>query len=369
MDSLRIIAIANQKGGCGKTTTSINFAACLRFLQKSVLLIDMDPQGHSTCGLGVKTPKGTPTLYDFLSPLQNAPPLLAQGVKTLQSDFDIIPCNSSLNALEEELGFMPNYHKKLKMFLARIPEEHRKYDFVILDCPPNLGILTWNALNAADEVLIPVEPSFFSLHGLAKISETIQVVNRSREFPLTVHALLTLFNSEMNFSQEIYEEVRAHFQGRLFRTIIHEHITLKEAAAAGQSIVEYSPQSAAFQDYLNLAVEYLEREWNRKLPEKELGWDRCVESYYGPRQVSDGILFQFASKTASTVEIAGDFNHWIPEPLVRRTQDGLWQKIIPVDLTTFRYKFIVDGEWQVDPNQRMQKENAFGGVDSFAEFV
>ncbi len=366
---MRIIAIANQKGGCGKTTTSINFSACLNFLQKKVLLIDLDPQGHSTCGLGVKTQKGMLTLYDLLSPFQRVAPPVSQVIRNLQNDFDLLPCNSSLNALEEEFGFMPNYHMKLRDLMARIFEEHHHYDFVILDCPPNLGVLTWNALNAADEVLVPIEPSFFSLHGLAKISETLQIVNRSRETPLTVHALLTLYNSQLNFSEEIYDEVRAHFQDRLFTTIIHEHVSLKEAAAAGQSIVQYAPQSQAFQDYLNLAVEYLERDWNRKLPEKELGWEQVFKNHFGPRQISDGILFQFSSKIASSVEIAGDFNHWIPEPLVRRNQEGLWQKVISVGLKTFRYKFIVDGEWQVDPNQPMQKENAYGGVDSYMEFA
>jgi chromosome partitioning protein len=289
-------------------------------------------------------------------------------IRNVQQDLDLIPCNGSLNALEEEFSFMPNYHLKLRDLLTRIAQE-QSYDFVILDCPPNLGTLTWNALSAADEVLIPVEPSFFSLHGLAKISETLQIVSRSREVPLAIHALLTLFNSQVNFSQEIYEEVRAHFQSRLFTTIIHEHVSLKEAAAAGQSIVQHAPESQAFQDYLNLAVEYLERDWNRKLPEKELGWEQVYKNHFGPRQVSDGILFQFSSKTASTVEIAGDFNHWIPELLVRRNQEGLWQKVITVELKTFRYKFIVDGEWQVDPSQPLQKENAYGGVDSFMEFA
>ncbi len=366
---MRVIAIANQKGGCGKTTTSINFSACLNFLQKKVLIIDLDPQGHSTCGLGIKTPKGTPTLYDLLSPLQRIPPPFSHVTKDLQPGLDLIPCNASLNALEEEFGFMPNYHLKLRDLLSRVAEAPEPYDFVILDCPPNLGFLTWNALSAADEVIIPVEPSFFSLHGLAKISETLQTVNRSRETPLGVHALLTLFNSQMSFSHEIYEEVRVHFQSRLFTTIIHEHVALKEAAAAGQSIVQHAPQSPAFQDYLNLAVEYLERDWNRRLPEKELGWGQVYQNRFGPKQISDGILFQFSSKTASTVEIAGDFNHWIPEPLVRRDQQGLWQKVIPVDLKTFRYKFIVDGEWQVDPNQPAQKANAYGGVDSYMEFA
>ncbi len=366
---MRVVAIANQKGGCGKTTTSINFSACLSFLQKSVLVVDLDPQGHSTCGLGVKTQKGTPTLYELLSPLYPNAPLISQVVRTVRPDFDILPCDFTMNALEEEFGFLPNFHNRLRDLLSRVVREHRDYDFAVLDCPPNLGGLTWNALNAADEIMIPVEPSFFSLHGLGKISETLQTVDRNRQVPLGVHALLTLFNSEMSFSQEVYDEVKAHFRGHLFTTIIHDHIALKEAAASGHSIVEYAPQSPAFQDYLNLVVEFLERDWNRKLPEKELGWSQVLKDHFGPRRVSDGILFQFLSKTASSVEIAGDFNHWVAEPLVRRNQDGLWQRVIPVELKTFCYKFIVDGEWQVDPNQPVHKENAYGGVDSYMELV
>lgn len=366
---MRIIAIANQKGGCGKTTTSINFSACLHFLQKKVLLADLDPQGHSTCGLGIRLEKGAPSIYELLSPLQSLPPSFSQIIRSINPDFDLIPADTSLNALDEEFSFMPNYHRKLKDVLEKLKEEHRRYDCVILDCPPNLGILTWNALNAADEIIIPVEPSFFSLHGLGKITETIQIVNRERENPLGVHALLTNFNSQMSFSQEIYDEVRSHFRNQLFKTIIHENISLREAAAAGQSIVQYAPQSPAFQDYLNLAVEYLEREWDRKLPAQGLGWGQVYKSHYGPRKVPDGILFQFCSKTASSVEIAGDFNHWVPEVMVRRGDEGLWQKIIHVEEPTFRYKFIVDGEWQVDPNQPLQKENAYGGLDSYVEFI
>jgi len=366
---LRVIAIANQKGGCGKTTTSINLSACLHFLQKRVLLVDLDPQGHSTCGLGIKILKGAPTVYELLSPVQAIPSSFGQVIRSLYPDFDLMPCNASLNALEEECNFMPNHHLLLKDLFLRLEADRRKYDFIVLDCPPNLGILTWNALNAADEVIIPVEPSFFALHGLGKISETIQVVNRSRQTPLGVHALLTNFNSQLSFSQEIHDEVRAHFKDQLFRTIIHEDVMLKETAAAGQSIAQYAPGSPAFQDYLNLAVEYLEREWDRKLPARELGWESVYKQHYGPKPMADGILFQFSNKTASSVEIAGDFNHWVPEALVRRSDDGLWQKVIHVDLKSFRYKFIVDGEWQVDPSQPLRKENAYGGVDSYVELA
>jgi chromosome partitioning protein len=363
---LRVIAVANQKGGCGKTTTSINFAACLAFLQKKTLLIDLDPQGHSTCGLGIKQIEFPSSLYDLLS-YQQKKPSLANLLTEVEPNLFLIPTYGSLVGLEEELVHFPEREKRLKTELARIKNEHPDIDYVVLDCPPNLGVLTYNALEAADEIIIPIEPSFFSLHGLAKISETLNTVNHHRREPIVMHALLTLFDARTCFAKEVYEDVTAHFQDRLFKSIIHESVLLKECASAGQSIAQYDRQSAAFKDYFNLAVEFLEKQWDRLLPAKHLGWDQVVQHHYGPKKVSGGVLFQAMSKNAHGVEIAGDFNNWIPEPLVRRSTEGLWQKIVPITNGSFRYKFIVDGEWQLDPAHPMQQMNAFGTFDSYLE--
>jgi len=363
---LRIIAVANHKGGCGKTTTSINFSACLARLQKKVLLIDLDPQRHSTCGLGIHAEVLPHTLYDLLSPTESKKLEPFQVLQEINPYFFLLPTYGILSALEEELVQRPNRENCLKEeLISRF--EGAYYDYIILDCPPNLGVLTFNALNACDEVMIPVEPSFFSLHGLAKISETLEMLNQRRTCPIEDHALLTLFDSRTCFAKEVYEEVRDHFQDRLFKTIIHECITLKEAASAGMSIVDYDIQSIAFQDYMNLATEYLERQWNRVLPEKRLGWNRVLHSRYGPRRVMGGILFQAMSGNAQWVEIAGEFNNWIPEPMIRRSSEGLWQKVIPITKGKYRYKFIVDGEWQVDPFQPVKQSNAFGTTDSILE--
>lgn len=367
---MRIIAVANQKGGCGKTTTSINLAACLAFLQKKTLLVDLDPQGHSTCGLGIHVDKQSYTIYDLLSRgIGTRRPEISQVLAEVNPFLSLIPSHVVLGAVEEQLANLPDREKRLKQELDRVFKEKTDFDFVIIDCPPNIGVLTFNALEAADEILIPVEPSFFSLHGLAKMSETVNLVNQRRDRPIAVHALLVLFDSRTCFAKEVYEDVKAHFQERLFRTIIHESVALKEAAGAGQSIVQYDPESAAFRDYFNLAVEYLGREWDRLLPEHELGWSNVLGDRYGPRRVSGGILFQAVSRNARGVEIAGDFNNWVPEPLVRRDGEGLWQKVIPILSGNFRYKFIVDGEWQLDPCQPAQKQNAFGSFDSYMEVI
>ena len=367
---VRVIAIANQKGGCGKTTTSINLAACLAHLQKRVLLVDLDPQGHSSCGLGIRAERLAYTLYDLLGQnFQEAKPPIREVLHEINPYFLLLPSYSVLAALEEELVNQADREKRLKNELERVSQELRDIDYAILDCPPNLGILTFNALEAADEVIIPIEPSFFSLHGLAKISETLHLVKCRRDRSLDIHALLTLFDSRTCFAREIYEEVKTHFRGKLFKTIIHESVVLKEAAASGKSVVQHDLQSQAYRDYFNLAVEYLEREWSRALPEQGLGWNHLLATRYGPRRVMGGVLFQFASKNARTVEIAGDFNGWIPEPLVYRPDQELWQKIIPVEKGNFRYKYIIDGEWQMDPDYPVKRENVFGSFDSYLELV
>lgn len=365
---MRVIAVANQKGGCGKTTTSINFAAALTLLQKKVLLIDLDPQGHSTCGLGMEASQAKATLYDLLTPSRFSDLSFEDALCEIEPNFFLIPSYEVLASLEEELVNVKDREKMLKQALGRFRHGDKEFDCIILDCPPNLGLLTANALQAADEILIPVEPSFFSLHGLAKISETLAGVNRSREIPIEIHALLTIFDSRTRFAKEVYEEVKAHFQEKLFKTIIHESILLKEAAGAGQSIVQYDRDSSAFRDYFNLAVEYLERQWDRRLPAQKIGWQQIWHSRFGPRQVVGGILFQMQSKNARAVEIAGDFNNWVPEPLVlREPETGLWQKVVAITEGAFRYKFIVDGEWQVDPYLPVSQPNAFGTVDSYLE--
>lgn len=366
---MRVIAIANQKGGCGKTTTSINFAACLAHLQKKTLLLDLDPQGHSTCGLGIRGKDFPAGLYDLLTPLKNPKPDFLKTVCQINPYLSLIPTYETLAGLEEELVMIPDREHRLKQLLKSAEMDRLGAEFAVLDCPPNLGLLSLNALLAADEIMIPIEPSFFSLHGLAKISETIQQVNQRRPRPLEVHALLTLFNSETKFAEEVYEEVKSNFKNKLFNTVIHENVMLKEAASAGQSIADYDPSSEGFRDYLNLATEYLERQWDRILPPEKLGWNNVLRHHYGPRRMPGGVLFQIQSKSARWVEIAGDFNNWVPEAMVRREQDGIWQKVIPISSGNFRYKFIVDGEWQIDPYLPNQQPNAYGTFDSYLELA
>ncbi|OGW79061.1 MAG: hypothetical protein A2Z83_02250 [Omnitrophica bacterium GWA2_52_8] len=367
---MRIIAIANQKGGCGKTTTSINFAASLARLKKKVILADFDPQGHSTCGLGVELQKSDKTLYHLLCREGEATLKTKDVLYQIESYLALIPSDETLAAIEEELVGQKDRDLRFRNRLKREARADLDADYLIMDCPPQLGVLTYNALEAADEIIIPVEPSFFSLHGLAKISETLSRLNQNRVKPIEIHALLTLFNSKNSLAHEVYEEVKKHFGDGLFKSIIHDHIALKEAACSGQSIVSFAPESQAFKDFYNMAIEYLERNLKRVISSSRLGWDGIMRSRFSPKHVCGGILFQVLTEKGSEVEIAGDFNHWVPEPLVRRNDPpGLWQKVLPITSGSYRYKYIVNGEWQVDPCQVGHRVNVFGGYDSYLEIV
>lgn len=366
---MRIIAVANHKGGCGKTTTAIHWSACLARLGKKILLVDLDPQGHSTCGLGVRAEELRYTLYDLLHLGRERPLEFSEFILELTPNLFLAPSYGILGALEEEWVDLPERYERLRKEIHRLLRDRSDIDYVVFDCPPNLGLLTYNALEAADEVVIPIEPSFFSLHGLAKISETLRSLDQNRLTPIKIHALLTLFNSRTAFAQEVFDEVKTYFRERLFKTLIHESVALKEAAAAGKNIVDYDPKSMAYHDYMNLALEYLRREWDDQFPESGFGWDSIVERRLGPRRAVGGVLFQALAPRACEVEIAGDFNHWVPEPMIRRDERGLWQKVLPVSLGRSCYKFIVDGEWQVDPFQPRQRSNPYGGRDSVLEMA
>ncbi len=247
---MRIIAIANQKGGCGKTTTAINLSASLAFLQKKVLLVDLDPQGHATCGLGVRAEFLEKTSYELFQQTNDS---ILDFIVPINDYLSLIPTYIRLNQAETE---NTAGRDRLKNCFAKLPED---YDYVIIDSPPHLGLLTFNAFSASQEIIIPIEPSFFSLHGLAKISETLQSVKQGENRNLRIHALITRFEKRVRLSREIHEEVKKYFKSQLFMTTIEENVRLKEAAAGGKSIVDFDRQSIGFRNYMSLAIEVIER--------------------------------------------------------------------------------------------------------------
>jgi len=249
---VRIIALANQKGGVGKTTSAINIGAGLCKLGKTALLVDIDPQAHATYSLGIELPAGSgKTVYELLTGKATLPELLAEhnGLKVLPADLD-------LAAAEQELAAVAGREFLLKEALDGL----RGFDFVLIDCPPSLGLLTVNALVAAQAVFIPMQTEFLALRGLAKLLDTVEAVRKRLNRGLEVSGIIgTRFDSRKVLSREVVERLKGHFGGKLFETLIRENIALAEAPASGKTIFEYEPASHGAEDYLSLCKEILKR--------------------------------------------------------------------------------------------------------------
>ncbi len=250
----RIIALANQKGGVGKTTTAINLAASLAALEKKVLIVDADPQANATSGVGIDVKQVKTTIYDCL--IDGVSP----GGAVMPCSIDnlsVIPSNIDLVGAEIEMLERPEREKTLRKVLAGIAGE---YDYVLIDCSPSLGLLTVNALTAADSVIIPVQCEYFALEGLGKLLNTIKIIQTNLNPALEIEGfLLTMYDSRLRLANQVVEEVTRHFQQMVFNTIIQRNVKLSEAPSYGQPAILYDAESRGTVNYLNLARELLER--------------------------------------------------------------------------------------------------------------
>ena len=348
---MRTIAIVNQKGGCGKTTTAINLAACLALEHRKTLLIDLDPQAHATLGLNVQPEGVVKGMYEVLS----GDVALDDVLISLSPSLWLAPSNVTLSAIEQLLAGTPDRERQL---LNRLIALRTSFDYAIIDCPPNVGLLTFNALIACERVIVPVETSFFSLQGLSKLAETVQIIGERIGHEIDVKVLPAKFDRRTSYSKEVLGKIYERFKEIAFNTVINLNEKLREATSLGLPITEYAPDSTGFKDYLSLAREVmvLERDEETRVVSQTL---------LGPLVVC-GILFSVRAPHAREVKLAGDFNRWVPDRdvLTLRDDEGLWKKFVLLPKGSYHYKFLIDDEWKEDSHNPMVSSSENGLVSS-----
>ncbi len=260
----KIIAISNQKGGVGKTTTAINLSASLAVLEKRTLLVDADPQANATSGLGFEPRNIKTSIYECIINDINPKDII---LNSETPNLDLIPAHIDLVGAEIEMINIPNREKMMKRVLAKVAGD---YDFIIIDCSPSLGLITINSLTAAESVIIPVQCEYFALEGLGKLLNTIKIIQSRQNPDLSIEGfLLTMYDSRLRLSNQIVEEVKTHFQQMVFNTIIQRNTRLGEAPSFGQTIIMHDSNSKGAINYLNLARELLQKNDLTKIKHSE----------------------------------------------------------------------------------------------------
>lgn len=384
---MTVIAIANQKGGCGKTTTAINLAASLGEMQHRILLIDMDPQGHASLGLGRRC-EDVAGLYEvFTQDMELGEvilPNVAEGV-------DLIPATISLAAVEHLLADLPKRERQLDMHL----EPHmNKYDYIIIDCPPALSLLAFNALRCAELVLVPIEMSLFSLDGIERLQETISLVAEKYQLDIPLAILPTMVDYRTRFTRNILHEIQNHFAEEILKVCIHYTVRLKEAAWHGKPITVYAPKTLGAADYQRLAdeivhrtatvqfsrdlallEEHITRELQVRVIKHEEETPAISQASPAARETLDKgrhgdpelttVTLRFSDIPTNDLKIAGDFNNWIPDHNVETRMDhDVIVKTMRIKPGTYQYRLIIDGKWQEDPNNPNRISNLFGEINS-----
>jgi len=417
---MRTIAVVNQKGGCGKTTVAINLASALAEANQRTLLVDMDPQAHCAVGLAVPEEQIEQSIYDVLiSKSRNEPIKLTEILWQIGNRLELAPASIDLSAFEQQMAGIAERECCLKNILTEVKNE---YDYTIVDCPPAVGLLTFNALRAATDVIVPVETGYFALHGLSRQLDTLSILSKRCNQDVNVRVLASMYDIRTKMAREILAELRKHFADRMFNAIVNFNTKLKEAASFGQPINEYDPTSKGQLNFRTLAEEVLGFQATQQRhdfvnslanqlesisasadellktanvpikraplapraevshpaeeprPEiteksKSAAAEAKLSDYYGVNQVDDAVIFVTLYPRADSVQLAGDFNNWQPQktPLQKVGKSGVWQTRLKLPAGRYRYRLVVDGQWQQDPYNETTEQNPFGDFNSVVE--
>ncbi len=386
---MKIISIANQKGGCGKTTTTINLAAALSQNGRRVLLLDLDPQAHATLGLNCESRDSIYNVISRLTPRK----LKLDNIITSTETFDLVPANVLVGTLEQELADEIGRELKLTEVLATVRD---RYDYILIDCPPSLGFLTINAIRASDEITVPVETSRFSIQGVDHLMDIVHLIRDRLNHPVICRILVTMFDSRLRHSFSMLSKIRERFPDAMLDTMIHTNVKLKESAVMGMTVLSYDKYCRGSKDYIALAKEIiaLEKvETEETVAQPSIGErpaetasetdaaaaadnDQVFQGMSDKMQdlvreaAQDMVMTTFALKSpgAQSVYVTGSFNDWSLEERCRmQPEDGRWIVSIPLKPGHYKYQFIVDGNWREDPDNPQQERNSFGDINSLIE--
>ena len=357
---MRVISVANQKGGCGKTTTAINLAGSLAVKGYKVLLMDLDPQAHASFGLGVKSDQLERSMYNVLTRTDTKRKKLSQAILNIWENLNLAPGHILLSTIEQELR---NEEHAISLVYKAIDLLETNYDFIIIDCPPSLGFLTFNALRASHLLIVPLECCSLSLMGVGKLINMVELIQLKLQRAPKVKGLVTIYDQRTKYGKKMFEKIKTYFRDNIFRTVIRANITLREAAERGIPVVKFDKRSRGAADYMSLAEEVIMDA--RKL---------FLDDFY---QEAENFMANMSSKMkaqtfsllapeAKNIYVIGDFNNWNVNESNRlqKMPDGRWEKRIALKPGIYKYKFIVDGEWRHDSNNSKTISNNVGGIDS-----
>jgi chromosome partitioning protein len=309
-------------------------------------------------------------MYDvFLQEAGGQPTVLRDVIRTVRENLDVAPADILLSAIPETLAGLVGRENTLSDAIAGIRD---LYDYVVVDCPPNVGLLTFNALKACSEAIVPMDPSFFSLHGIGKLLETFDVLAKETDHHVTACVLVTLYSGRTPFVKAVVDEIHHHLDGRHFDTVIRYSVKLAEAASHGVPIADYCKRCAGFDDYQALAAEVLQQEAampksRRVTMEGNATLASADDNCAGPSTpavTSEGVIFTIEALDAERVHLAGDFNDWTLDGSEMDPMGGVWKKVVKLPPGRYRYRYVIDGRWQRDPLNAAVEPSAYGGHDS-----